>query len=487
MKQEKHRGGAVPPCGIRLLLGIVFLTGSIEGARAQTVVTFPTEDGLTLYGTLHLPNPAGRDRPPFAGAVLFAEPEWIVRSTYDGGLARDLAENYGMAVLTVDFRGTAGNVNDRMFQTFSPREREKMQLDVRGAIRFLSSQNGVDKTRIGLVAVGVGTDYALREAAENPAVQAVVLISGTLSDPARDYIRSRSDIPILCIAGTDDKEGFREMSEAFYLSKNKASNILLSTGHGTTIFSRTEGLAKQVSRWMAENVQGLGAETEISFQTEDGWALHGKLRVPGNAAPGARVPGVVLVHGAQHDQETYYDLSRALAKKGIATLSYDWRGKNRDLTETRGHYGVNLPAAERDKTHLDVKAAINYLAAQSSVNPNQIGVVGATLGTHFALVGAAGDARVKTMVMLSQYALEDGTRRFLATTDIPIFFIASTEDRNTELGGLADFTAEAYRLSKNKYTEFLLYDDAGRGSEMLERKEELEGMILRWFTEKLGR
>ena len=72
------------------------------------------------------------------------------------------------------------------------------------------------------------------------------------------------------------------------------------------------------------------------------------------------------------------------------------------------------------------------------------------------------------------------------STDIPIFFIASTEDRNTELGNLADFTAEAYRLSKNKLTEFILYDDAGRGSEMLEKKDELEGMIVRWFQEKLA-
>jgi hypothetical protein len=148
---------------------------------------------------------------------------------------------------------------------------------------------------------------------------------------------------------------------------------------------------------------------------------------------------------------------------------------------------VNLPPAEREKTWLDVKAAINFLAAQSSVNPNQIGVVGATLGTHFALVGATGDARVKTMVMLSQYALEDGTRRFLSTTDIPIFFIGSLEDRNTELGSLGDFTVEAHRISKNKFTELLIYDDAGRGSEMLEKKNELEGMIVRWFQEKLGK
>ena len=159
---------------IPLLMGIGFLAFFVNGVRAQSVVRFPTEDGMMLYGTLHLPkNP----RPPFAGAVLFAEPEWIVRSTYDGNnMAPDLAENYGMAVLTVDFRGTAGNIhNGRMFQTFSSRDREKLQLDVRGAIRFLTDQDGVDPHRIGLVAVGVGANYALLEAAENPGVQALVL------------------------------------------------------------------------------------------------------------------------------------------------------------------------------------------------------------------------------------------------------------------------------------------------------------------------
>ena len=470
---------------IPLLMGIGFLAFFVNGVRAQSVVRFPTEDGMMLYGTLHLPkNP----RPPFAGAVLFAEPEWIVRSTYDGNnMAPDLAENYGMAVLTVDFRGTAGNVhNGRMFQTFSSRDREKLQLDVRGAIRFLTGQDGVDPHRIGLVAVGVGANYALLEAAENPGVQALVLISGTLSEPARDYIRTRDDVPILTIAGTDDKEGFREMTEAFYLSENKSSNIILSTGHGTTIFSRTAGLADRVTAWIVENVKGLGPETEISFKTEDGWSLHGLLRRPGNVEPGVRVPSVVLVHGAQHDQETYYKLSRALAKRGFATLSFDWRGKNRDLSETRGHYGVNFPPEERAKVYLDVKAAINFLASQNGVDADRIGLVAATLGTTMALKGAAGDDRVKTMVMLSQYAIDDPDRRFLTTTDIPIFFIASLEDRNTELGSLGDFTVEAHRISKNKFTELVLFDDAGRGSEMLEFKEELEGMIVRWFQNKLA-
>jgi dienelactone hydrolase len=482
MKRGKNLSARL---SVPVLWGVAVFAVFVASARAQTVVRFPTEDGMMIYGTLHLPkNP----HPPFAGAVLFSEPEWIVRSTYDGNnIAPDLAEKHGMAVLTVDFRGTAGNIHKgRMFQTFSAREREKLQLDVRAAIRFLTDQDGVDPHRVALVAVGVGADYALREAAENPAVQGLVLISGTLSDPAREFIQMRSDIPILTIAGTDDKEGFREMSEALYLSRNKDSNMFLSTGHGTTIFSRTAGLADKVSLWIVDNVKGLGPETEISFRTEDGWSLHGKLRRPGNVDPSVRVPSVLLVHGAQHDQETYYNLSRALARRGFATLSFDWRGKNRDLSETRGHYGVNFPPEERANVYLDVKAGLNFLASQNGVDSNRIGVVAATLGTAMAIKGSVDDSRVKTMVMLSQYAMDDADKRFLTTTDIPIFFIASLEDKNTELGSLGDFTVQAHRMARNKLTELLLYDDAGRGSEMLEKKDELEGMIVRWFQDKLS-
>jgi hypothetical protein len=65
--------------------------------------------------------------------------------------------------------------------------------------------------------------------------------------------------------------------------------------------------------------------------------------------------------------------------------------------------------------------------------------------------------------------------------------VASTEDVNISRGNLSDITKDAYLLSKNKYSQFVLYDDAGRGSEMMKVKPELEGMIVRWFEGKLGK
>ena len=103
-----------------------------------------------------------------------------------------------------------------------------------------------------------------------------------------------------------------------------------------------------------------------------------------------------------------------------------------------------------------------------------------------AVRGAVGDARVKTFVGLSFYAPDADVKQYLATSDTPLFLIVSTNDVNADGGSLADGTREVYRLSKSKLTELLLYDDAGRGSDMLKVKPELSGMIVRWLSEKLA-
>ena len=477
-----YRRTAVSPV---VFLVLFFFSGCWGQAQSQKVVSFPTEDGLTITATLHLP---AKTAGPIAGVVMVAEPTWILRSTYDtSNLARDLAKKYGMASVTVDLRGTGASLNGRHFKTYSPEELDKVQLDIRGALKFLGSQDGVDPHRIGIVAVGEGANYAVLEAASNTVVQAVVLLSGKLSEKARGLIQRRGDIPFLFIAGKDDKESFREMSEAFYSAKNLANDILLTVGHGTVMFSHTAGLADKVEQWLADNVKSLGTEAAVNFTSSDGWNLHGRVFLPDGASESSKVPGVVFVHGAMHDQETYYDLARLAVRKGMAVLTFDWRGKNRTLNEGKGNYGVDLAQGEELKIYLDIKAAIQFLASQKPIDTTRMGIVAATMPTNQAMQASIGDSRIKTIVILTQYILSPEAKQFLTTSDVPIFFIASSEDLNFEVGSLADSTREAYRLSQSKLSEFLLYDDAGRGSEMLKEKDELQPMIIRWLSEKLAK
>ena len=88
---------------------------------------------------------------------------------------------------------------------------------------------------------------------------------------------------------------------------------------------------------------------------------------------------------------------------------------------------------------------------------------------------------------MSFYAPDDEAKKFLSTSDVPLFVIASTNDVNADGGSLAEGTREVHRMSKSKQSSILMYDDAGRGSDMLKTKPELYGMITRWLQEKLAK
>ncbi len=449
--------------------------GSLGEAFGQnSAVSFVTEDGWKLTGSLYMPKQTSNH--PIPAVVLLTEPGWVDRSIYDTYLAQELAE-VGIAALNFDLRGTGTSLGKKYFEEFSSKDLEGIQLDVGAAIEFLSSLPMVDSSRIGVVGAGLSSEYAVLEAAENSKIQALVLISGSLSKKAKEYLQLDHSVPVLGVVGKDDKKSFLEVAEAYAISTNRSSDLLLAVGHGAVMFSHTQGLEEKVVSWMEHNLKTLGTEIEVSFQSEDWGTLYGTLRLPGGLDPNTKVPGVVLVHGAKHDQQTYHFMAREIAKQGIATLRFDWRGKGKSANGGR--------MLDQSKVFLDVKAAIQFLASQPSVDSNRIGAVAATLACVHTLQASLGDPRVKTIVLLTSLEPNEEAKRFLTTSDVPIFAIASSEDNNYQRGSLAESTRQVYLLSSSKQSEFLLYDDAGRGSEMLKVKSELQPMILRWLGDKL--
>ncbi|NNE37510.1 MAG: hypothetical protein HKN08_04330, partial [Gammaproteobacteria bacterium] len=103
-----------------------------------------------------------------------------------------------------------------------------------------------------------------------------------------------------------------------------------------------------------------------------------------------------------------------------------------------------------------------------------------------AVAAAYQDDRIKTIVGLSFYGGNETTDQYITEMDIPLFLTASINDVRADGRSLAEATRNTYRLSNNKETELIMYDDAGRGSAMLKTKPELTGMIVRWINEKLS-
>ena len=119
-----------------------------------------------------------------------------------------------------------------------------------------------------------------------------------------------------------------------------------------------------------------------------GAQLAGTLNVPLGRGP---FPAVVWVHGAGESARLPYDgapLVQALVDSGIAVLSYDKRGVGESEGECcPGDYGqFNLLAA-------DVDGAVAALRSRPEIDPNRIGLLGASQAgwvVPLAAVGSGG-------------------------------------------------------------------------------------------------
>ncbi len=444
-------------------------------------VSFQTEDGWKIQATLYMPKVGGS----VPALVVLNEPGGPNLSQHirqiGGNIARGVAERIGMAALGIDVRGTGHSFGKKYFEEFSPEEQEGLQLDIRGAITFLSSQRGIDLNRIAVIAPSATAEYAVREAAHNVRqIKALVLTTGWFTAKSRDYLKSRADLPILAIASEDDPKKVQELAaEPYFASENKGSSLMFVIDRGAAIFNRPGNVVEHVADWLKANVGALGTETDITFKTDDGWTLRGNMFIP-DGLGNKKVPAVILVHGQNHDAQAWYYLAREIAKSGLAVMYFDRRGNGRSVYEKGpppAGFGAGNP--------LDVKAAIRFMTDQTAVDGNRLALVGATALATAVVEASMNDPRIKTIVGMSLYGASDAVKQYISKSDVPLFLMASSNDVNADGGSLADASRELHRLSKSKETELIMYDDGGRGSNIPQIKPELNGMIVRWLKEKL--
>jgi len=131
------------------------------------------------------------------------------------------------------------------------------------------------------------------------------------------------------------------------------------------------------------------------------YAVPGILQLPNDNRPDPpKVAAVVMLHGtaSQKDEvgNLYKQLAELLAGSGIATLRIDFAGTGNSPVD----YLKYTPAsAERD-----ARTAVDYLSAQSRIDPARIGVIGFSQGGLIAQLLAEHDTRIKALVTWSSTA-----------------------------------------------------------------------------------
>lgn len=132
-----------------------------------------------------------------------------------------------------------------------------------------------------------------------------------------------------------------------------------------------------------------------------GVRIAGDLHIPEGMRAGERRPGLVLGHGFGILKQSLVTPAEHFRRAGYVTLAIDYRTFGESEGEPRGQL---FPLNEVE----DYRNAISYLQTRPEVDPEQIGIWGASFGGAVVIWTAAVDRRVKAMV--SEVPVVNGRR-----------------------------------------------------------------------------
>jgi dienelactone hydrolase len=232
-----------------------FATAAAADARISTV-TLKAPDGVQLKGTYYAAEKPG------PGLLLLHQcnadrTSWTTFAT--------AAAARGFHVLTLDYRGFGESEGPRFdnFQNQQATIRDRWPADIDTAFTFLTTREGVDKTRIGAAGASCGVNQATQLARRHPEVRTVVLLSGGLEPNAREYIRNTPALSLLSVGSVDDGNIVPAMRWITGWSGHPASKFIeyKAAGHGTEMFAVEAGLQPLMLDWFETHLVKQGPGT----------------------------------------------------------------------------------------------------------------------------------------------------------------------------------------------------------------------------------
>lgn len=225
----------------------------------------------------------------------------------------------------------------------------------------------------------------------------------------------------------------------------------------------------------------------VELKAVDGWALKGVYQKP--AEEGGRV--LVLLHGTGQRKEDWKLFARAAAKAGFGYFALDLRGHGESRLSPGGEElsWKKLRATKQANDYADMtrdlEAAVAWLGTQG-VAEEQIGLVGAEVGSSIAVKHAAVHPKTPFVVMLSpglawqEIPLVNAVRAFKGR-NLQILMVHSEKDKRSskETPLLHTFA----KLSVGEKNTRLMVVPEERGTRMLRANKALLDGVLSWIED----
>jgi dienelactone hydrolase len=208
-------------------------------------VTIAAADGFSLKGTMYS---AGKIGP----GILLLHQCNADRQIYD--TLGNMLSAAGYNALTLDFRGFGGSKNAQYPDLASARD--KMPGDVDAAFNFLSTQNLVNKTVLGVIGGSCGVNQAIQAARRHPEVKTLVLLSGGTDADGEAFVKNSAKMPIFGSASEEDTNAAASIKKIVGLSPNKDSQLTMfkGAGHAATMFEKEPDLQADIVIWFRTNL-----------------------------------------------------------------------------------------------------------------------------------------------------------------------------------------------------------------------------------------
>ena len=219
----------------------------------------------------------------------------------------------------------------------------------------------------------------------------------------------------------------------------------------------------------------------VVFTSEDGVLLVGSYYKP-RIGTSNSTPSVILLHMLGMDRSTWDKFAQELSQNGYAVLSVDLRGNGESIKQANQtiSYQSFMPKNFKNMT-LDVKAAKKYLIEGRKANPNQISIIGASIGANLALNYAASDHSIKSVILLSPGL----NYRGISTLDAimkyknPIYIVTAEDD--SESAKDSKILCEKITCAEN----LKIFENTNvHGTDLLSDKmvgSKLQNIILSWL------
>ena len=238
--------------GVVVLVVLLATVAVASAQKSSMIVDITSMDGHNLGGTYRSPGIPGP-------AMLLIHQCNMDRSSWDS-LAGRLVD-VGIHVLTFDLRGF-GDSGERPAEreAYQAMRREKWPGDVDAAYAYLLDKEGVDGSRVAVAGASCAVALAADLATRNPEIQAVVALSGPMSDAAKSHVMGTPALAVFGAAAENDDvvaSAPAAVEAAVEASNNPQSMLKMYAGteHGIPMFDKNPDLEPTLVAWVRAELQ----------------------------------------------------------------------------------------------------------------------------------------------------------------------------------------------------------------------------------------